>query len=427
MDKRYWILGGAVIALIILGTFYILSSRKTPKASELTFLTYNEDEKNLSDYIASFEAQNNTKINFKKIEPQNYELESLNLISTGKVDIWGMPDSWLPKQHAKLAPSTGMSVNSYQNLFPKIVSSENIINNKVYGVPLSLDTLVLFVNNSIQPKDQELTKEEEDALSADFKSWDDLAAKSRLLTQKSGTTITQSGAALGTEDMAAAPDILTALMLQNGTQMTNTDQTQATFHTAVNVFGGDNFPGAAALDFYTSFGKNNNPNYSFSKAMGDPFKAFTDGKVAYYIDYATKESDILRLNPNLSYTIKALPQVKATKNPVNFASYETLTVPNTSKNQTLSWQFVSGLAQKENLQKYLEISKKQPALTELTDLGNVVSQSIATAESWYNPEPTEVARIFRTAITQVVSGQKAQTALDGLAVQVTALLGKVEN
>jgi len=38
-----------------------------------------------------------------------------------------------------------------------------------------------------------------------------------------------------------------------------------------------------------------------------------------------------------------------------------------------------------------------------------------------------VAKIFRDAITQVVSGQKAQTVLDGAAVQVTTLLGKIEN
>ncbi|MCL5407149.1 MAG: extracellular solute-binding protein [Patescibacteria group bacterium] len=411
MDKRYWILGGAVVALIVIGTLYFLSSRKNTQTKELTFVTYNEDEKNLSDYTAAFETANNVKINFKKIDPKNYELESLNLLSTGKVDIWGMPSSWIPKQHAKLAPYTGKLTTPYQSLYPKIVASENIINDKIYGLPISLDTLVLFVNNDIKAKNQDSTPAEDAILSAEPKTWDDLVAKNPLL---------QSGAALGTADLAAAPDILTVLMLQNGTQMTNQDNTQATFHTALNTLGGASFPGAAALNLYTSFAKNN-------KTTGDPLTAFTNGKAAFYIDYSAKESDIIRLNPNLNYSIRPLPQVKASKNPINFTSYETFTVPNASKNQALAWQFLIGLANKDNLKTYFETSKKHPALMELADQSDVVDQAVQTAQSWYNPEPTEVAKIFRDAITQVVSGQKAQTTLDGAAVQVTTLLGKIEN
>ncbi|MFA6493382.1 MAG: extracellular solute-binding protein [Patescibacteria group bacterium] len=434
MDKKYWILGGAVLVLIILGTLLLLSNRGTPEASELTLLTYNEDEKNLTDYITAFEAKNNVKINFVKVDPQNYELESLNRLSTSKVDIWGIPNSWMPKQHDKLTPA-GVKLSNdnvdnstyYNSLYPKIVLQENIINNNIYGLPVSLDTLVLFVNNNVRPQNQDLTLEEEEVLSTEVKNWDELVTKSQLLTEKSGSNISQSGVALGTEDVTNASDILTVLMMQYGTQMTNKEKTQATFHTALNVFGGSNYPGAAALDFYTSFGKSNNPNYSFSKNLGDPLQAFSDNKIAYYIDYSAKESDILRLNPDISYAIKALPQIKATKNPVNFASYETFTVPNSSKNQTLAWQFLAGLTQKNNLKTYLETSKNHPALTELQDTSEIVDQSIQTAQSWYNPEPTQVTKIFQDAISQVVTGQKAQTVLDGAAVQVTSLLGKIGN
>jgi len=427
VDKRYWILGGAIIVLIILSTYFILNSRNNAQVKELTLVTYGEDEANLAGYISAFETANNAKINFKKIDPQNYELESLNLLSTGKVDIWGIPSSWMPKQHAKLAPYSGKLITSYQSLYPEIVSKQNIINNKIYGLPLSLDTLVLFQSSDIKPKNQDLTQAEDEILSNEPKTWDDLTAKSRLLTQKSGTTISQSGLALGTEDITNAPDILTALMLQDGAQMTNQDNTEATFHTAINTLGGESFPGATALDFYSSFAKTNNPNYSFSKTIGDPLKAFADGKVAFYIDYSAKESDITRLNPSLNYSIETLPQVKASKAPINFTSYETFTVPNTSKNQTLAWQFLAGLTNKDNLKSYFETTQKHPALVELADPGNVVDEAVQTAQSWYNPEPTLVAKIFRDAITQVVSGQKAQTVLDGAAVQVTTLLGKIEN
>lgn len=431
MDKKLlWIFGGglALIVILIIVVIALGTQNKKNKTQELNWVTYNEEQENLAEVISAFESQNNVKVNWIKKDIKNYELDSLNLLSTGEIDIWGIPDNWIPKHQDKLAPLTTIlsadtdNISYYQSIYPQIVSSESIINNQIYGFPLSADALVLFVNQNLKPENDNLTDEEADLVRKIPETWENLVKVAPLLSQKKGNTMTRSGAALGTENLAAAPDILTALMLQYGTRMTNDEKTQATFHTAANTLGGQSYPGPAALDLYTSFAQPNSPNYSFSQSLGDATQAFSQEKVAYLVDYSPEEKEIKRLNKDLDFSINPLPQPKTAEKPINFISYENFTVPNTSKNQKLAWALLSSVINSGNAKKYYETSKKHPILTEFINGDDPVGKSILTAQNWYNPEPTKVSQIFRSAIFQVLSGKSAQTALDSAAIEVTNLL-----
>lgn len=425
MDKRYIILGAALVLLIIFGTLLIINSRKS-EIAELNFVTYSEDEKNFEEIFASFEQANNAKINFQKIE-SNYELESLNRISTGKIDVWGIPANWLPKQKDKLTTAPSTFADNYPSLYPETISQENSINNKVYGAPLALDNLVLFTNPFLKASTEDLTREQEELLGETPQNWEDFAAQARLITSKSRGQINISGAALGTSNLTAATDILTVMMLQFGTQMTNEDYTRATFHTNINKFGGQPYPGAAALEFYSSFATPGDPNYSFSESLGDPLRAFAEGKIAHYIDYSKKEADIKRINPDLNFQINPLPQVKETKNPLNFLSFETFTVPQTSKNQTMAWKLIEFMTDQINADQYYDVSNNHPALGyKIADESRVFIEAVETAGFWYNPDAIEVDKIFRSSINQTIEGKSSQTVLDGAALEVTNLLGKIQ-
>jgi len=428
LDKRYYILGGALILLIVFGTLFFISSRE-PKESELNFVTSSEDEKNFEGIIPAFEQANNVKVNFLKKNVENYELESLNLLSTGKIDVWGIPYTWLAKQKNKLAAAAASLSESYMTLYPESIAKQNSLEGQYYGAPLSLDALVLFKNpeliSSARSKSA-LTDKQSEALSKSPDNWDIIGEQAKLITSKSGSSVTISGLALGSPNIDAASDILTILMLQNGTQMTNQDNTQATFHTAVNKFGGANFPGARALEYFAKFGQKNSLYFAFSDSLGDNVRAFSEGKVAYLIDYAKKEAEIKRINPDLNYEILSLPQVKETQNPVNLLSYETLTVPQTSKNQTLAWKFIEFLLEQNNYDQYYNQSGNYPALSYMIqNAQGVVEKSIAQSEYWYNPDPTQVEEIFKEAITQATSGINPQTALESASLKVTELLGKL--
>ncbi len=431
MDKKYIILIGALILVVIFGVLLFASNRGKNKTTELNWITYDEEEKNFADIIPAFEAANKVKVNFKKIDPNNYEVESLNLISTGKIDVWGIPNTWLPKHHDKLAASPTKDIASiYKKAYPEAISTENIIDGKVYGFPLSADSLVMFSNYNAKSKaitGREFTQEQDDFIAKVPANWDDLAELAKLITLKSNDKISVSVAGLGTDTVPSASDILTLMMLQNGTQMTSDDHLQATFHTAINKFGGESFPGAKALETYTGFANKNSSDYTFNSSLGDPLRAFAENKLIYYIDYLSKESDIKRISPELSYSIHPVPQVKETKNPVSFISYETFTVPQTSKNQLMAWKLVDFITSKENAQSYYRVSKKQPALLNTdADQSNETKIALATAGTWYNPDAQEVNKIFKEMINQVLAGASVQTALDSASIKVTELLGKIQ-
>lgn len=436
--KLIIIIIGVILFIVLLIVYFIVVGNRGPSApTELTWVTYSEDEKNFQGIISSFEERYNAKIKFVKKDLANYEVDSLNSVATGKIDLWGIPNNWLPKQKGKLAVYNSESgktaqdkATSYKAIYPGVVISDNIIDDKIYGFPLSVDALVLFYNSAAKSQSQrgrELTNAQEDILDADPTNWDELAAQAQLITQKNGPIVTLSGLAMGTADLVVAPDILTLMMLQNGTQMTSDDQAQATFHTAINRFNGPAYPASRALTLYTSFANPKSPNYSFSTNLGDPIRAFAEGKIAYYVDYSAKAKDVERINRDLNFSMEPIPQVKETQNPVDFISYETFVVPQTSKNQALAWSLVNFLTNEKNMEKYLEVSAKHPAQSDFAqNMSGDVEKAMLTAASWYNPDAAVVETIWRTAITDVLAGQSAQTALDGAAQKVTSLLNNLK-
>jgi len=434
--------GGLAIIVLIIMLVVSLTGQKQTSASTLNFVTYGENVKGLQALVVPFEKTNNVKVNFvKKALTSDYELDSLNSISTGQVDVWGIPNTWLPKH---LDKSTAFNydyktnkinqniLSAYQNVYPVSIVQGNVFNEKIYGLPLSLDALVLFRNNAVVSQisydsSQNLTYEQKKLLSETPANWADLTAQAKILTKKDGDKITQSGLAMGTADLPAASDILTLLMQQYGTQMTNDAQSEATFQTSLNQFGGPAYPGAKALDFYTSFAKKDNPNYSFSTSLGDPIRAFADGKIAYYVDYASKAIDINFINSKLGYAIYAVPQLIETRNPVDYIAYETFTVPKTSKNQDLAWSLLDYLTDPSNsrVDIYFDSASEIPAFI-TTKPSGVIGVAAQKAVAWYNPEATETDKIFRQVISDVLSGANAQTALEAAAVKVTNLLKKIQ-
>jgi len=434
--------GGLVVIVLIIILIVSLTGQKQTSTSTLNFVTYGENVKGLQSLVAPFEKTNNVKINFVKKTLNNYELDSLNMISTGQMDVWGIPGSWLPKHLDKLStfnfdPTTNKLdegiLAAYQDSYPASIVQGNVIENKIYGLPLSIDALVLFSNrnvlsNTINNESLKLSREQEDLLSEVATNWADLTAQAKILTQKNGDQITQSGLAMGTADLPAATDILTVLMLQYGAQMTNEAHAEATFHTSINKFGGPAYPAEKALDFYTSFAKKDNPSYSFSGAMGEPLKAFSDGKIAYYVDYASKSVELSAMNPKLTYAINPLPQLAETRNPVDYIAYETFTVPKTSKNQELAWSLLDYLTNVDNnyVGSYFDNSGEVSALKALSKSG-IVAKAMQTAVDWYNPEATETDKIFRQAISEVLEGANSQTALEAAAVKITSLLKKLRS
>lgn len=407
-----------------------------------------DDKSAFGETFKEFEAQNpNVKIDYVKKDSDEYFQEALDKIASGQgPDILAMPNTWLSKNHDKLVsmpdnmianPKEKKSdVDVYKESYPPVVAEDNIYNEKIYGMPLAIDTLFLYFNGELMNQAMQkyaAAHQEEDnstigrVLNTGPKNWDEFVQAVRVITEKDGSNVNQSAVAIGTADnVLNAQDILTAIMLQNGAKMTSDDLSTAQFHTKQNVFGGEDFPGTKALEFYAGFANPDNDNYTWNNSFPDSLRAFAEGKTAMFIGYSSQESDIKRINPDLTFEKIGLPQIKETENPVNYASYLTFTVTKAAKDPNLAWNFINFMTNIQNASQYISQTHKTPALLAISGSDEVALNQAKTAKSWYIPDPEKTKNLFLDMIKQVNDGKNAQTAIENAASQVTTLLDKLK-
>ncbi len=444
VDKKIIILGGLIALFVIVLVLFLVFGRKhttpttsTSSSNQLVIWDSFDEEENLAPYITKFKERNpDMSVSYVKKNSANYELESVDAIAAGKgPDVWVIPSNWMAKHHSKLAALTDWKLDSkkkktnsqvFREDYLAVAAQDSIFSDQVLGMPLFIDSLSLYYNpNLLNKKFQDYIKDHPNADPANLskilttppKTWDDLASMIKYYGD--------GAIALGSSNVEHSSDILAALAIQSGAEMTSSDNKNALFHTANNLIGDVAYPGTKALDFYTTFSKKGDPHYTWDKAEKNTYESFTKERVAMMIDYKQNMSKVkrdLQYEPGLS----SLPQIKDTTKPLDLAYYQIFTVPKVSQNQEKAWEFILSLSNSEILPTYLNKVGVNSALKNQTE-GSTdwadIQNKIAT--SWYNPDPVKVDKIFKTAIDQVLDGQKPQTAIDGAAAEVSALLQKL--
>lgn len=204
-------------------------------------------------------------------------------------------------------------------------------------------------------------------------------------------------------------DILSLLMLQNGTEMTAANSL-ATFDKPLRR-NAEYFPGEEALRFYTDFSNPAKEVYTWNASMPDAEESFIEGKVGFFIGYSYEIERIRNRAPQLNFGIVSIPQV-ALDNTINYGNYWVEVVSKKSEYPAEAWDFILFIANNERVKKYLEITKKPPALKKLVEqykndpeLGPFALQSL-TAKSWYKgKDSTVVENVFSEMIDAVVDGR----------------------
>lgn len=148
--------------------------------------------------------------------------------------------------------------------------------------------------------------------------------------------IIRSGAAIGTAyNINRSTDILNLLMLQNGTEMTDS-RGQAAFSSSISGTSSDRgavYPGEQALTFYTQFADSRSFNYTWNPNMHYSIDAFSEGKTAMMLNYSWNIDTILAKSPKLNFSVSPVPQFE-NKAPVNFANYWGFVVAKNSISKT---------------------------------------------------------------------------------------------
>ena len=380
------------------------------KPITLTFWQAFDDSDAYADIITKYRVLHpNITIEYKKFRYEEYENELLNAWAEDRgPDIFAVQNTWLKKYQTKLVPmpaqitmaymvETGtiqkqtipqlqttqsLTIKDLKNNFADVVASDVILDDgKIYGLPLSIDTLALFYNRDLLNSAGVIG-----APSYWNKEFQQNVKKLTKQDPKKG--IVQSGVALGTaKNISRFSDILSVLMMQNGAIMTTNNQ--ITFNSVPDNKSNYN-PGLEALRFYTDFANPNKEVYSWNGDMPNSLEAFTSGSLAMFFGYSFDIAQIRAQAPKLNFGIAKLPQIEGNSLSINFANYWVDSVSKKSQHPNEAWDFVQFLTKEENAKIYLDKTKKPTALKSLIssqkddeDLG-VFAEQILSAKSWYH-------------------------------------------
>lgn len=402
-----------------------------------------EEPADFSDLINNFRAiYPHVNINVRKFRYEEYKDALIQAWARGiGPDIFSLPNTWLreyTEEWLEPMPSivtlkkeieTGpgcfkkrkvvskeeklLRPEDIKRLFVTQVEKDLVIGGKVWALPLSFDTLVLFYNRDLLDSAK---------IPLPPKNWQEFTEQVRKLTliDKQGN-IYQAGAALGTSNNIERPvDILSLLMMQVGTEMSN----PAGFAIFNQPLTGDPtyFPAEEALRFYTDFSNKDKEIYSWNKEMPQALEFFSQGKLAFFFGYAYHLPLIRARGPNIALGITKMPQPEGAIKEINFSHYLVHVVSKKSENKDLAWAFLNQAAL--NPQGYLNRVKKPTALRALisSQIENpdleVFASQVLTASSWYQGKNALLMEeAFKEMIDDINEGKKTYLEAINFAIQ----------
>jgi multiple sugar transport system substrate-binding protein len=395
------------------------------QSTELSYWGVWDDSDYLQPIISEFQTLHpNIKITYRKFRYAEYKQQLLEAWAEDRgPDIYSIPAAWLGEYQNRITPQPETVRLAFQvvnktlgkteittdvravpifkpgdikNKFAETVYNDVIKNDKVLGLPYSLDSLVLYYNRDLLDAANIATPPA---------TWTELKEAVTQLTKiDKNNNIIQSGVSLGlAENIDDAADIVSLLMMQNGTAMVD-DKGLASFQKPSSSQR-DYYPGAEALRFYTDFADPIKEVYSWNNEMPNALDTFISGKSAMFFGYAYHLPTIKGRAPKINLGISYMPQITTGGNPVNFTDYWVETVSHKTKNTEAAWGFINFAASAQQVTKYLSAAKKPAALRELIngqledeELKYFAGQTL-TAKRWYRgQDAAKMEEIFSEMI-----------------------------
>lgn len=428
-----------IIIILLITTGFrctLLPSKEEKKGLEPMKLRYWrvwDSPANFSGIISSYKSVHpNISIEIQTLRYEEYEKMIMNSYAElNPPDIISLHYAWLPKYAKKkfIVPIPNKISMAYQykktsmgikeemvtemkntpiptltqlkNDYLDTVSKDVVINNKIYGLPLSVDTMVLYYNRDL------LDKAHIPIPPTNWVEFQDAVKKITALNEKGGIEI--SGAALGTaNNIRRSTDILMLLMMQNGGVIMGSGGAKFTSNKEGNNAG------YIALQFYTDFSNPQKEVYSWNNDMPDSLRAFSDKKVAFYFGYSYDLPYIQAYSRNsINLGITKMPQIQEGAGEVNMANYWVEAVSSRSKHINEAWDFILfATTKKDQVTKYLKSAQKPTALRSLVESQlqdektNVFASQLLTSKTWYHGmDINKAEEVIKDMINNVVSGQ----------------------
>ncbi|OGY86196.1 MAG: hypothetical protein A2233_01015 [Candidatus Kerfeldbacteria bacterium RIFOXYA2_FULL_38_24] len=434
--KRLFSLGGLLGVLFLLittGAFCIKGDSLTPPSQITLKIWRSADKSNTFDAaIKTYQAvYPHVKFEVKVFQKDEYEDALIASWAKGEgPDIFSVPNWRLGKfkQFIAAMPTGAVLRTAHEqkttfgaktvveertlvfpkasrlyDLYPEAVVNDVVDEDKIYGLPLSLDTLSLYYNRDILARAK---------IAVPPENWSDFITAVKAITVKDqDNNIVQPATAMGTVDnVPHFFDLVSVLMMQNGTVMTDDRNTTPLFNQEDPNQKGT-FPGVKAVEFYRDFSNTNKEGYTWNNDQPDALEVFTQGNLAFYFGYHDELTEISQRAPDLKFSQAKLPQVNP-GSPVDYANYSVETVYAKSPNIDQAWNFINFLTSAEQAKSFSESTGKIPALRSLLnekkddpEISLYVEQAL-TAKSWYHGYDPDKAK---QAFADMIIGAQEQT------------------
>lgn len=418
------------------------SAQKAYKSETIVWWRTWDNEDAMSGLISAYrQLHPNVNIEYRKFRYEEYEKELLEAMAEDRgPDIFSVHNTWMERYKSKILPlpprtvvpvkyTTGslkkeevvnfITANSVtpaqvRKKFLDVVALDVLMSDenaegqpeKAWGLPLSLDTLVLYYNKDLMNNAGIV---EPPANWSEFQE----GVKKMTKIEKDSGNILVSGAAIGTADNVVRNfDILSLLMMQNLTPMFDDYGNVIFDKRPKNLDEAAVSPGLGALEYYTQFASPLHEAYCWNDKMPDSLEAFISGRAAFFFGYSYHRELIRARAPKLNFAIAPVPQVGENQK-VNYANYWVETVSNKTKIKDYAWNFLQFITDEKNVENYLDKNKKPTALRSTALINKqladeeiaVFADQLLTAKSWYHGyNSTGAEEAFAEMVNSVLSG-----------------------
>jgi len=408
---------------------------------ELTWWGVFDDSQNFTEIINDYKQLHpHITINYRKLRPEEFENELLDALAEDRgPDIFSIQNTWVTKYLPKIEPLPAKTTMAYEitqkslgikqetlieirdtasltppelkNKYLDVVYGDAVRDEKIYGLPLSVDTLALFFNRDLLNNA---------GIPLPPTNWLTLQENVKKLTyQDQSGNLIQSGVALGTADnVENFADIISVLMQQNGAEMTQGNK--VTFGLIPQSFPDRTYnPGPEAVRFYTDFANSSKEVYTWNETFSNSIDAFAEGRVAMIFGYSYHIPYLeAKRQGKLNYGVAKMPQIEG-RGEINAASYWLQTVSKKSQHANEAWDFIQFLSGEKEAKKYLDRTLKPTALRSLIEeqLSNdqikVFADQLLTSKSWYQGNnASAVENAFKEMVDTVKNNASLPDAID---------------
>jgi ABC-type glycerol-3-phosphate transport system substrate-binding protein len=421
-QKKLLIILGSVLVVLILTLVVIILVNRTPQNEqssdndtqepteqiELSYWGLWEPASVMEPIIEQYEQEHpNVNILYTQYAFTNYENISYTRLkqaatSTEPVaDILRINNTWTPKFYKYLSPlpDSVMTTDTYSETFyPTAQQDFTAKDGNIYAMPWEIDGLAVFYNKEL------LSSAGYNAPPLDWDSFIELAQE--LTTKNTAGQIVTSGLAIGTaENITHSADILSYLMLLNGSDLIDST------YTTTNLTSSE---ALSAINTYTQFSQGDNALWTTD--LRNDLEMFYAGKLAMMFAPSWRAFDIIKAAPTVEFGIAPTPQL-TNNEPIYYSMYWGDAVSSTCQYPEVAWEFIKYLV--DHQEEIFSASSQVRAFGEpysLISLNSKLEDSpylsayatmAPNMQSWGMGDQSFVEQALNIAITEIVQDNES--------------------